>query len=164
MTEFLSFLPFLVAVFVVAVSGAVFMPGAWYETLDKPSWTPPSWAFAPAWTILYLMIAAAGWLVWREAGLSLALAVWAANLVFNAAWSWLMFGLHRIGAALVDAILMFLTIVAFMATAWPISQLAAWLFAPYLAWVAFAAALNWSILRRNPAPRGAGKDTYTGAR
>jgi len=96
------------------------------------------------------MIATAGWLVWQREGLSIALGFWSANLVFNAAWSWLMFGQRRIGAALADAIAMLLTIVAFMATAWPSIQTAALLFLPYLAWVTFAAALNYEILRRNP--------------
>lgn len=151
MNDVLSFLPFFAAVFVVAISGSLFMPGEWYETLDKPAWTPPNWLFAPAWTVLYVMIAAAGWLVWREDGFNLALAVWAANLVFNAAWSWLMFGRRQIGLALIDAIAMLATIIAFMALAWPLSETAALLFLPYLAWVAFATLLNWSILRRNPA-------------
>ena len=151
MNDILSFLPFLGAVFVVGLSGALFMPGPWYETLDKPSWTPPNWLFAPAWTVLYLMIAAAGWLVWEYEGASLALMVWAANLVFNAAWSWLMFGLHRIGGAFVDACAMLVTIIAFIALTASSVPTAALLFLPYLAWVAFAMMLNWSILRRNPA-------------
>ena len=151
MSDWLSLLPFIAAVLVVALSGALFMPGPWYRSLDKPSWTPPDWLFGPAWTVLYLMIAIAGWLVWRSAGLGAALAIWVLNLVLNAAWSWLMFGRRRIAAALVDAIAMLVTIIAFMIVAWPSSETAAWLFAPYLAWVAFATALNASILRRNPA-------------
>jgi len=151
MADWLSLLPFIAAVLVVALSGALFMPGRWYRSLDKPSWTPPDWLFGPAWTVLYLMIAIAGWLVWRSAGLGAALAIWVLNLVLNAAWSWLMFGRRRIAAALVDAIAMLVTIIAFMIVAWPSSETAAWLFAPYLAWVAFATALNASILRRNPA-------------
>ena len=83
----LSFLPFLAIVFVVALSGAVFMPGAWYASLKKPSWTPPDWLFAPAWTILYLMIAIAGWLVWRAEGIGPALVMRGLNLLFNALWS-----------------------------------------------------------------------------
>jgi benzodiazapine receptor len=80
----LSVLPFLAIVFLVALSGAVFMPGAWYASLKKPSWTPPDWLFAPAWTILYLMIAIAGWLVWRAEGIGPALIIWGLNLFFNA--------------------------------------------------------------------------------
>ena len=83
MPDWLSLLPFVGAVIAVAMSGAVFMPGEWYRSLNKPSWTPPSWLFAPAWSVFYLLIAIAGWLVWTSAGLSAALAVWALNLVFN---------------------------------------------------------------------------------
>ncbi|MBU1211801.1 MAG: tryptophan-rich sensory protein [Alphaproteobacteria bacterium] len=150
MTDLLSFLPFLAAVVLVAASGAVFMPGKWYDTLDKPSWTPPSWLFAPAWSALYILIAIAGWIAWKEEGLGVALAVWGANLIFNAAWSWLMFGRQQIGAALADALAMLVTIVVFIVLVLDSSETAALLFLPYLAWVAFASLLNWSILRRNP--------------
>ena len=150
MSEWLSLLPFIAAVVAVALSGAVFMPGDWYESLDKPAWTPPNWLFAPAWSLLYLLFAIAGWLVWKAAGFGPALVVWTLNLLFNGAWSWLMFGRRQIGAALVDAVAMLVTIIAFMVLAWPASQTATWLFAPYLVWVAFATALNASILSRNP--------------
>lgn len=154
--DWLSFLPFLLLVVVVASSGALFMPGDWYRTLDKPSWTPPDWLFGPAWSVLYLMMAIAGWLVWQAEGFGPALAVWGLNLAFNAAWSWLMFGRRQIALALVDAIAMLVTIVAFMLLAAPVSSTASWLFLPYLAWVAFATALNTSLLRRNPQPAARG--------
>lgn len=150
MPDFLSFIPFLVAVVGVAASGALFRPGEWYLTLDKPVWTPPSWLFGPAWSVLYLMIAFAGWLVWKGAGVGLAFTVWVVNLMANGAWSWLMFGRRQIGLALVDAGLMLVTIIGFIALASSISVIAAWLFVPYLIWVTFAATLNFSILRRNP--------------
>lgn len=149
MSDWLSFLPFLAVVFVVALSGAVFAPGEWYRSLGKPSWTPPDWLFGPAWTVLYLLIALAGWLIWKSAGLGLALSAWVLNLLFNGAWSWLMFGRRQIAAAFVDALAMLVTIVAFMILAWPSSKAATWLFAPYLGWVAFAAALNASLWARN---------------
>ena len=149
MPDWLSLLPFVGAVIAVAMSGAVFMPGEWYRSLNKPSWTPPSWLFAPAWSVLYLLIAIAGWLVWTSAGLSAALAVWALNLVFNGLWSWLMFGRRQIGVALIDAVAMLVTIVIFMLLARPLNETAMWLFAPYLVWVAFAMALNASIFQRN---------------
>ena len=151
MGSWLSLLPFIGLVFLVALSGAVFMPGPWYETLSKPSWTPPNWLFAPAWTVLYVCIAVAGWLVWQAGGYGPALAIWALNLVFNAAWSWLMFGRHNIGAALVDAGAMLVTILGFIWLAMPLSQTAALLFVPYLAWVVFAFALNAEIWRLNGA-------------
>jgi benzodiazapine receptor len=149
----LSVLPFLAIVFLVALSGAVFMPGAWYASLKKPSWTPPDWLFAPAWTILYLMIAIAGWLVWRAEGIGPALVMWGLNLIFNALWSWLMFGRHRIGLALADAMAMLITMVGFIVLARSSNPSAALLFLPYLAWVGFATALNFAILQRNPTVR-----------
>lgn len=151
MQSWISLLPFIAAVVVVAVSGAVFMPGDWYKTLNKPAWTPPDWLFAPAWSVLYLMIAVAGWLVWQEDGFGLSLGIWSLNLVLNASWSWLMFGRHDIRAALMDALAMVITIIGFIVSAWPISGTAAVLFLPYLAWTIFAAALNWAILNRNRA-------------
>jgi tryptophan-rich sensory protein len=153
LSDVLSFIPFLVAVVAIAASGAVFRPGEWYLSLDKPWWTPPSWLFAPAWSVLYLMIAIAGWLVWKQAGFGLAFGFWILNLAANAAWSWLMFGRRQMALALVDAIAMLITILAFIRFASPISPAAAWLFVPYLAWVTFASALNLSLLLRNRATR-----------
>lgn len=146
-----SLIPFVVIVMAAAASGAMFSPGPWYETLSKPSWTPPKWAFPVVWTTLYVMIAIAGWLVWKADGFRLALALWCLQLVLNAAWSWLMFGRHEIGLALVDAVGMWLAIAAFIVVAWPISTTASLLFAPYLVWVTIATVLNYSILVRNPA-------------
>jgi translocator protein len=146
----LSLLPFLAVVAAAAVSGAVFMPGEWYASLNKPGWTPPDWLFPPAWTVLYVMIAVAGWLIWSTNGAGLALVMWALNLVFNALWSWLMFGRHRIGLALADAMAMLITIVGFILLARSLNPTAALLFLPYLGWVIFATALNFEILQRNP--------------
>lgn len=153
MPDWLTLMPFLVAVGAAAFTGARFLPGPWYRALKKPSWTPPDWLFPIAWTVLYAMIGVAGWLVWRAEGIGPAVVVWAVHLATNAAWSWIMFGMKRIGAAAVDAALMWVTIVAFIVLAWPLSQLAALLFLPYLAWVSFALALNLRILQLNgPAP------------
>jgi tryptophan-rich sensory protein len=141
---------FVVIAIGVATSGVVFTPGAWYERLDKPGWTPPNWLFGPVWSVLYLLIAVAGWLVWEAAGWSVALAFWAVQMVFNFAWSWLFFGRHRMDQAFIDAILMWLSILGFMLAAWPVSTLASWLFLPYLLWVTLATLLNLALWRRNP--------------
>jgi tryptophan-rich sensory protein len=101
------------------MTGAFFRPGEWYERLKKPSWRPPNRLFAPVWTVLYVMIAVSGWLVWREfgfAGAVLPLAVYALQLVLNAAWTPLFFGLHRPDLAFVDIVLVWLSIVATMAS------------------------------------------------
>jgi tryptophan-rich sensory protein len=141
----------VVAVIAVASTGAIFKPGPWYETLAKPSWTPPDWAFPVVWSILYLFIAVAGWLVWREAGWSLPMALWVAQLLLNGAWSWLFFGLKRMDLAFIDVSLLWLSIAAFIIVAWPLSATAALLFLPYLVWVSVAAALNLTVWRMNPA-------------
>lgn len=150
MADYLDLIPFVLAVMLAGSTGAIFAPGDWYEGLKKPSWTPPNWLFPVAWTALYVLIAAAGWLVWRAEGVGLALMLWVAQLVLNAAWSWIMFGRKNMGLALIDAIGMWVLIAAFMAAAWPVSPWATWLFAPYLAWVTVAVALNLAVLRMNP--------------
>lgn len=141
---------FVVLVLVAASTGAIFKPGVWYERLDKPSWTPPNIAFPIVWSILYVMIAMAGWLVWREVGWSLPIVLWGAQLFVNAAWSWLFFGRRRMDLALIDVGALWLVIAGFILTAWPISTTASLLFLPYLVWVSIAAALNRSVLNRNP--------------
>jgi benzodiazapine receptor len=94
-------------------------------------------------------MAIAGWLVWREAGWSLALVLWMLQLAANAMWSALFFGLRRIGLALIDALAMWVLVAAFIAVAVPLSIWAAIMFVPYLAWLSLAVGLNWSIWCRN---------------
>ncbi|MBB5275340.1 tryptophan-rich sensory protein [Rhizobium rosettiformans] len=140
----------LVIVLAAASSGAMFKPGEWYETLRKPSWTPPKWAFPVVWTILYVMIGYAGWLVWTNGGWSLPMALWALQMVTNALWSYFFFGIRRMDIALVDVAVLWLSVALFIVTAWSLVPLASLLFVPYLAWVTAAAALNYSVRRLNP--------------
>ena len=134
---------------IAALAGSRYLPGDWYAALQKPAWTPPSWVFAPVWTTLYVMILIAGFLAWRTGKAYAALTFWGLNLLFNAAWSWLFFGLHRIDLGLADIVLVWLTIVAFIVAAWRHSLAASLLFVPYLAWVTLATALNAAIWRLN---------------
>lgn len=143
---------FILIVIVAASSGAIFKPGVWYESLQKPAWTPPKWAFPVVWTLLYAAIAYAGWLVWSRAGWSLPILFWGLQIVVNALWSWMFFGLRRMRLALGDIALLWLSILGFIVTAWPVSDLAALLFLPYLAWVTTAGFLNYSVLRLNSRP------------
>ncbi len=129
----------------LAVSGA---PQE-YTSLARPSWAPPSWLFGPVWTVLYVLIAVAGWLVWRRVGWSLALTAWAAQLVLNAAWTPIFFGAGRYGWALVDIALLWVLIGLTVALFWRVSRVAALLLAPYWAWVSFATVLNASIAASN---------------
>ena len=108
--------------------------GEWYRGLARPSWTPPNWAFPLVWSILYIAIGISGWLVWEVQGTGIAIGLWLLQLVFNAAWSWLFFGLHRMDLAFVDICLLLLTILAYIAVASTVSPLAALLFAPYAGW------------------------------
>ncbi len=143
------------ASFGAAATGAIFRPGEWYKQLDKPRWRPPDWLFAPVWAVLYVLIALSGWAVWEEAGISgaaLPLGVYALQLLLNAAWTPIFFGLHRPGLALVEILILCGSIVATMVLFYPVSAAAAWLLVPYLAWVSFASALNFSIWRRNSVP------------
>ena len=147
----------VVIVAAVGIAGsALTLPqiAAWYEVaVVKPSFTPPNWMFGPVWTMLYVMMAAAAWLVWRETGWRNArrpLAFWAVQLVLNLAWSWLFFALHRVGWSLAEIVVLALAIAATMREFHRFSPLAAWLLAPYLAWVGFAAMLNFAIWQLNP--------------
>lgn len=140
-------------VFCAAATGGIFKPGDWYEGLEKPSWTPPNWAFPVVWSILYIMIIAAGWIVWQRAGLGPVMVLWGLQLVLNGLWSALFFGARRMDIALVDVAALWLSIALFILLAWPISVTAVLLFVPYLVWVSAAAALNYSVFRLNPEAR-----------
>jgi benzodiazapine receptor len=124
----------------------------WYAELAKPAWNPPAWVFAPVWTVLYLMMATAAWLVWRRAGWRAAwlpLGLFALQLVLNSLWTILFFGLQRPDWAAVEIVFLglaiLLTLIAFLRR----SALAALLLLPYLAWVGFASVLNWTLWQMN---------------
>lgn len=149
MKQVLGFIVCAVLVAAAAGFASLFMPGTWYDSLVKPPWTPPDWVFGPVWSVLYIMIAIAGWLALRSKGFSIIFVVWLLALVFNAAWSWLMFGENLIGWALVDIIALLVAIVVFIGVVWPFSKLAALLFVPYAAWVGYATSLNFAIWMLN---------------
>lgn len=124
-----------------------------YASLERPGWAPPAGVFGPVWTLLYLLMAVAAWLVWRERGFARArgaLGLFLLQLGANALWSWLFFAWHRGAWALADVVVLLALIVATIVAFARIRQAAAWLLAPYLAWVAFATALNYSLWQRNP--------------
>jgi benzodiazapine receptor len=152
--ELIGLLAFLTVTACAASTGSLFMPGRWYKMIAKPSWTPPNWLFPVAWTPLYVMIALAGWTLWKSHGWNAALDVWLLQLVFNALWSPIMFWRKNIALALVDLIILWLCIVGFIVMAWPLNATSAYLFLPYCLWVSFAGYLNFRILRMNPAEAG----------
>lgn len=131
------------------VIGFLTAPGAWYGGLAKPAFNPPAWLFGPVWTVLYVLIAVAGWRVWQRNRAGRPMKLWWAQLALNFLWSPVFFGAHQIGLALVVILLMLAAILAFIATAWRQHRVAAWLFVPYAAWVAFASVLNGSLYLLN---------------
>jgi|GEM_PF-69061 len=143
---------FVLANLAAASSGAIFKPGAWYERIRKPDWRPPNWIFAPVWSVLYVMIAVSGWLVWDRApaeALLIPMIAYGVQLLLNASWSGLFFGLRNPGLALVGLVFLWLAIAVTMILFFPISSLATWLLAPYLLWVSFAGVLNAVVWRMN---------------
>jgi translocator protein len=123
-------------------------PGDWYARLKKPPFNPPNWLFAPAWSVLYVLIATAGWRAWQD-GASAAFAVWLAQLIVNFAWSPTFFRAHRGDLALTLIVALLGLIFAFIGLQWSADRTAALLFVPYAAWVGFASALNAALLRLN---------------
>jgi translocator protein len=137
---------FLAAAFGASAMGYFFPPGEWYAGLVKPFFNPPSWVFGPVWTALYVMMAVAAWLVWKQTGWrARPIGLWFAQMALNALWTPLFFGLHWLGIALVEISALWLLILLTLRAFQPVSRQAAWLMAPYLAWVSFAWLLNLSL-------------------
>ena len=144
----------VITVAVLGIGGLMTSVGPWYRALRKPSWNPPDWAFGPAWTIILGLAAWAGVLAWTNAPdaatRALVATLYAVNIVLHMLWSPLFFNLKRPDWALIEVPFLWLSILALIVGVSPISALAGWLLAPYLLWVAFAAYLNWVIVRMNP--------------
>ncbi|WIY53801.1 TspO/MBR family protein [Devosia sp. YIM 151766] len=140
----------LLVIGIGALIGTQSVPGDWYDNLVKPPLNPPSAVFAPVWFTLYVMIALAGWRVWVEAPRSNAMMLWGAQMLLNWAWSPSFFVAQQPWLAFVIIAAMWLSILGFILVVRKRDLLAAWLFAPYLAWVSFAAYLNLSIAILNP--------------
>lgn len=123
----------------------------WYPRLRKPAGTPPSWIFGPVWTILYVMMATAAWLVWKEYGHGAlpALLIFFAQLALNVAWSGIFFGSRLIGLALTEILVLWLAIAFNIFVFYTLLPTAALLLLPYLFWVSYASYLNWGFWRLN---------------
>lgn len=131
------------------VVGFVTAPAAWYATLSKPPLTPPNWIFAPVWSALYIMIAIAGWRVWRKGCNNASTMLWWGQLALNFSWSPIFFLAQRTDIALGIIVLLLITIIGFITITWRQDKIASLLFVPYAAWVAFASFLNGAIWRLN---------------
>ena len=148
------FVAILICIVAAGLGAAVTTPQipGWYASLAKPAWNPPDWIFGPVWSLLYLMMAVAAWLVWRRAGFAAAklpLALFAIQLALNSLWSVLFFGLHNPGAAAVEIVMLWAAILVTLIAFWRQSRWAGGLLVPYLAWVSFASVLNFTIWRLN---------------
>ena len=145
----------LVICFGVSVAGGAVTAssvGTWYQALQKPPFNPPDWLFAPVWTVLYVMMAVAGWRVWRKHGLRgarAAMALFGIQLALNLAWSFVFFGYRLIGAALIEIVVLLVAIVLTTILLWRRDRFAGVLFIPYAGWVAFATALNFALWQLN---------------
>lgn len=143
---------FLGLICLVALSGIQFEPGTWYAGLHKPPGTPPNWLFPVAWTLLYLLIAVAGWLAWQVPSGPLkyrAFAAYFLQLLLNAAWSWLFFGLHQPLAGLFDIILLQIAVAVNIYYFVRCHTVAGLLLIPYFLWVGYALYLNMAIVWLN---------------
>lgn len=143
------YLPLVLFIIAVVGGGSLIgvgtAPGAWYASLEKPWFNPPNWMFGPVWTVLYLMIAIAGWRIWMRRRTGGAMTAWWVQLGLNFLWSPVFFGLQSPGWAIPIILAMLVSIVTFIRLSWDQDRLAVWLFVPYLAWVSFATLLNVSI-------------------
>lgn len=148
--DVISAVAFVAVIMAISLGiGYVTAPGEWYDNLDKPAFNPPSWVFGPVWTVLYVLIAVAGWRMWRVAPRSGAMALWVVQMILNWLWSPAFFGAEAPALALAIIVAMLALIALFIAQAWRLDRWSAMLFVPYAAWVAFATTLNGSIFLLN---------------
>lgn len=148
----LSLIGWLAGSVAAGLVGSRFTPGPWYDALVKPSWTPPDWVFAPVWTVLYVLMGVAAWLVWRKAGFAgacTALSLFIAQLALNALWSYLFFGANRIDLALFEIIVLWGVILVLQLRFWQEVRMAGLLMLPYMLWVGFAVCLNFALWQMN---------------
>ncbi|MCX7557594.1 tryptophan-rich sensory protein [Xanthomonadaceae bacterium JHOS43] len=158
-TQIIGLVVWLLISAMAAVIGAIAsaQAGAFYAGLARPEWAPPGGLFGPVWSVLYLLMGIAAWWVWRVGGFGaarVALTLYLLQLVVNALWSWLFFAWQKGGLAFADVLLLELLVVATLVAFWRIRPLAGALLTPYAMWVAYAAALNYSVWQLNPAVLG----------
>ena len=143
----------LAALTVAVVGGVMTDIGPWYLSLIKPAWQPPDWLFGPAWTLIFSLAAASGVIAWRDApnqsSREWMLALFALNGFLNVLWSLLFFRLRRPDWALMEVGFLWLSVLLLMIVLGRYSRKASLLLTPYLAWIAFAAFLNWTTVRLN---------------
>ena len=144
------FLTFLAACGAAAATGAMIKPGPWYDSLQKPKWTPRKWVFPVVWTTLYLLMSYAAMRVAVTAGNAQPLAFWGLQIALNTLWTPVFFGLHRIRAAMVVMVCLWAAVAATMWSFFGVDFWAGAMLLPYLLWVSIAGALNFTVWRMNP--------------
>lgn len=152
--QLVGLVAWLIGSFIAAGIGgaASIQAGPFYTQLVRPEWAPLPSIFGPVWTVLYALMGIAAWLVWRVGGFraaKTALTLFLVQLALNSLWSWLFFGWHRGALAFADILLLWALIVATLIAFWRVRPLAGALLVPYLVWVSFASALNYSVWQRN---------------
>ncbi len=158
MKSLLSLIGFLALSFLAPALSAVFSlsgPDEWYRALNKPWFNPPSWVFGPVWTALYTAMGVSAWLVWRNGNsrsLRIPLGLFVLQLILNALWTPLFFGMHRPDLALLNILTLWFAIIATILAFHPLSRPAAYLLIPYWLWVSFASILNAAIWWLNRSP------------
>lgn len=147
MNNFFHLILWIAISFIPGIFGGRFKPGTWYATLPRPPWTPPNLAFPIVWTILYILIGIASSLVFRHglADRHTEFALFLIQLILNGLWSWIFFGIHKIGWALVDLILLWCVALIMLKSFWDVSPLAGGLLIPYQLWLTIAISLNGYI-------------------
>lgn len=151
----LGLVGWLALCFAASAIGAVaaIQAKTFYAGLIQPDWAPPASIFGPVWMVLYALMGISAWMVWRSGGFirnGNALSLFIVQLVANALWSWLFFFWNKGGLAFADIVLLWLFILAVLVDFWRVRPLAGLLLLPYLAWVSFAAALNFQVWQLNP--------------
>lgn len=153
--QLVGLVAWLIVTFIAAYIGgaASIQAGPFYTQLVRPAWAPPPSIFGPVWTVLYVLMGVAAWLVWRVGGFSAtktALTLFLVQLALNSVWSWLFFAWHRGAVAFADILFLWALVLATLIAFWRVRPLAGALLVPYLLWVSFAAVLNYSVWQLNP--------------
>lgn len=161
--KWLGLLAWIVLAFMPAATATFVETGPWYDSLNRPAWTPPSWVFGPVWTLLYLLMGIAAWRVWvtrrsGDRGTRLTLVLFVAHLILNATWTWLFFGLHMLATAAVEIVVLWAVILVLVRLFWKRDRLAGALLMPYLLWVTYATTLSVGFAVMNP-PNSSGSSS-----
>ncbi len=150
--ELLGLIVWMLFVFAASLTGLFVSTDGWYAELNKPAWNPPNWIFGPVWTVLYIMMAVAAWRVWLKGGWSsqrVPLVLFVVQWALNALWTPLFFGLHLLGWALIEILILLLFILLTILAFRQVDRIASFLLVPYAIWVAFASVLNFTLWQMN---------------